>query len=111
MNDLIKTWEKERLDLLELAEKHRETSSYNFYKLTHKALQLKYCIKSLREQLVTQGAVPMLPNIDSKEFKEWRRSGKYVLTTDELYYTKNGAKYDKKVVYRAFTNEIEFGNK
>ena len=99
MNDLIKTWEKERLDLLELAEKHRETSSYNFYKLTHKALQLKYCIKSLREQLVTQGAVPMLPNIDSKEFKEWRRSGKY------------GAKYDKKVVYRAFTNEIEFGNK
>ena len=63
MNELIKTWEKERLNLLELAEKYRETSSYNFYKLTHKALQLKYCIKALKEQLLIHIAVEPKGNL------------------------------------------------
>ena len=57
MEQLIKRWEEEYLKLVDKAEQYRNTNEHNFKKLTYKALQLKYCIKDLREQCAINGVV------------------------------------------------------
>lgn len=47
IENLIKEWEKQRSDILALLEKQKHNEQHQF-KLTYKALQLKYCIKDLR---------------------------------------------------------------
>lgn len=54
--------------------------------------------------------VATLPNEKSKEFKRWTQSKGYASCYNGLWYSKNGVNYDTKVLHRAFTNEIEFGN-
>jgi len=55
MEQLIKRWEEQYRQLVDKAEQYRNTNEHNFKKLTYKALQLKYCIKDLREQCAING--------------------------------------------------------
>lgn len=58
MEELIKTWEKEYNDLENL--KQNEVRHLQYAKLNSKSLQLKYCIKALKEKLPIQ-------NIDTSD--------------------------------------------
>ena len=50
VEELLKKWRLEYDKLTALAEEHRnEPNGRNYDKYTYKALQLKYCIKQLKE--------------------------------------------------------------
>jgi hypothetical protein len=65
---------------------------------------------NLKEQLTLTDVVATLPNINSSVFKNWLKVNKYAETMNRLVYSKKDWDYDIDVLYRAFTNEIEFGN-
>ena len=62
------------------------------------------------KNLSLSGVVATLPNINSNVFKNWLKVNKYAETMNRLVYSKKDWDYDIDVLYRAFTNEIEFGN-
>ena len=66
--------------------------------------------KNVTEQLTLTDVVATLPNINSSVFKNWLKVNKYAETMNRLVYSKKDWDYDIDVLYRAFTNEIEFGN-
>mgnify|MGYP003654872504 CR=1 FL=1 len=66
--------------------------------------------KNVTEQLTLTDVVATLPNINSNLFKNWLKVNKYAETMNRLVYSKKDWDYDIDVLYRAFTNEIEFGN-
>ena len=66
--------------------------------------------KEKKEQLTLTDVVATLPNINSNLFKNWLKVNKYAETMNRLVYSKKDWDYDIDVLYRAFTNEIEFGN-
>lgn len=59
MEDLLKAWEK-NYQRLEDA-RNRKTTRLQSVKMNARALQLKYCIKALREQLTLTDVVKSLP--------------------------------------------------
>ena len=67
-------------------------------------------LQEVSEAFSLQGVVATLPNIDSNVFKNWLKVNKYAETMNRLVYSKKDWDYDIDVLYRAFTNEIEFGN-
>ena len=66
--------------------------------------------KEKKEQLTLTDVVATLPNINSNLFKNWLKVNKYAETMNRLVYSKKDWDYDIDVLYRAFTNEIEFSN-
>lgn len=62
------------------------------------------------KQLNLTGVGCSLPSVKSKEFQRWTQSKGYEPAFNGLWYEKNKVTYETKVLYRAFTNEIEFGN-
>lgn len=64
----------------------------------------------LEKQLSIHVATSTLPNINSKIFKDWLIREGYEQTLNELVLIKNDFEYDKEILYRAFANELEFGN-
>ena len=62
------------------------------------------------KQLTLTDVVVELPSVKSKEFQRWTQSKGYEPAFNGLWYEKNKVTYETKVLYRAFTNEIEFGN-
>ena len=71
---------------------------------------LEAYIDILEKQLTLTDVVATLPNINSSVFKNWLKVNKYAETMNRLVYSKKDWDYDIDVLYRAFTNEIEFGN-
>ena len=49
------------------------------------------------------------PNVESKEFQRWAQSKGYEPSFNGVWYEKNSQTYCKKILHRAFTNEIQFG--
>jgi hypothetical protein len=66
--------------------------------------------KALKEQLILSDVVVTLPSVKSKEFKRWTQSKGYEPTFSGFWYKKNNQTYSTDLLYRVFTNEIEFGN-
>ena len=62
------------------------------------------------KKLTLTDVVVELPSVKSKEFQRWTQSKGYEPAFNGLWYEKNKVTYETKVLYRAFTNEIEFGN-
>jgi hypothetical protein len=62
------------------------------------------------KQLTLTDVVVTLPSVKSKEFKRWTQSKGYEPAFNGLWYEKNNQTYSTDLLYRAFTNEIEFGN-
>ena len=62
------------------------------------------------KQLTLTDVVVTLPSVKSKEFKRWTQSKGYEPALNGLWYEKNNQTYSTDLLYRAFTNEIEFGN-
>jgi|SaaInlV_120m_DNA_3_1039746.scaffolds.fasta_scaffold36797_1 hypothetical protein len=62
------------------------------------------------KQLTLTDVVSTLPSVKSKEFKRWTQSKGYEPAFNGLWYEKNNQTYSTDLLYRAFTNEIEFGN-
>ena len=86
------------------------------FKFNSKEVDL-FCgmLKRFGEMKVSQAlnltdVVATLPNINSSVFKNWLKVNKYAETMNRLVYSKKDWDYDIDVLYRAFTNEIEFGN-
>lgn len=71
---------------------------------------LKDLLKQYKQALNLTDVVATLPNINSSVFKNWLKVNKYAETMNRLVYSKKDWDYDIDVLYRAFTNEIEFGN-
>tara|TARA_R110000851_G_scaffold234306_1_gene386825 strand:- start:1261 stop:1557 length:297 start_codon:yes stop_codon:yes gene_type:complete len=67
-------------------------------------------LEMIEKQLTLTDVVATLPNINSSVFKNWLKVNKYAETMNRLVYSKKDWDYDIDVLYRAFTNEIEFGN-
>ena len=67
-------------------------------------------VRDLVKKLTLTDVVATLPNINSNLFKNWLKVNKYAETMNRLVYSKKDWDYDIDVLYRAFTNEIEFGN-
>jgi len=67
-------------------------------------------IEELNKQLTLTDVVVTLPSVKSKEFKRWTQSKGYEPAFNGLWYEKNNQTYSTDLLYRAFTNEIEFGN-
>lgn len=51
-----------------------------------------------------------LPNIDSTEFRNWLKSELYEQTLNRFVYKRGGFEYDKDVLYKHYTNQLQFGN-
>ena len=62
------------------------------------------------KQLTLTDVVVTLPSVKSKKFKRWTQSKGYEPALNGLWYEKNNQTYSTDLLYRAFTNEIEFGN-
>ncbi|GAG30267.1 unnamed protein product [marine sediment metagenome] len=54
--------------------------------------------------------VPTLPNIKSKEFKNWLKDEFYVGTNKKAIYKRGGVAFDIDILYKHFCNVIEFSN-
>jgi hypothetical protein len=67
-------------------------------------------INELQRKLTLTDVVSTLPSVKSKEFKRWTQSKGYEPAFNGLWYEKNNQTYSTDLLYRAFTNEIEFGN-
>ena len=72
--------------------------------------ELLTSLESDNKQLIITDVVVELPSVKSKEFQRWTQSKGYESCFNGLWYSKNNVDYDTKVLYRAFANEIEFGN-
>ena len=87
---------------------------YNRLTSVHKENpNLDYMIKFkeiIDQQLILSGVVVELPSKKSKEFERWTQSKGYEPAFNGLRYEKNNQTYSTDLLYRAFTNEIEFGN-
>ena len=76
MEDLLKAWEK-NYQRLEDA-RNRKTTRLQSTKMNARALQLKYCIKALREQLNLTDVVKSLPSKEvlnikmNSEIERWK---------------------------------------
>ena len=51
-----------------------------------------------------------LPNIDSTEFRNWLKSELYEQTLNRFVYKRGGFEYYKDVLYKHYTNQLQFGN-
>ena len=69
-----------------------------------------FASKQETKQCTITDVVVELPNAKSKEFKRWTQSKGYEPAFNGLWYEKNNQTYETKLLHRAFTNEIEFGN-
>ena len=67
-------------------------------------------LKVYKKQLTLTDVVVELPSKKSKEFERWTQSKGYESAFNGLWYEKNNQTYNTNLLYRAFTNEIEFGN-
>ena len=63
-----------------------------------------------KKQLIITDVVVTLPSVKSNEFQRWTQSKGYKSVFNGLWYEKNNQAYNTDLLYRAFTNEIEFGN-
>ena len=88
-----------------------DNSTYN--KIRHSKSDAecrRYLKEELTKQLTLTDVVVTLPSVKSKEFKRWTQSKGYEPAFNGLWYEKNNQTYSTDLLYRAFTNEIEFGN-
>jgi len=88
-----------------------DNSTYN--KIRHSKSDAecrRYLKEELTKQLTLTDVVSTLPSVKSKEFKRWTQSKGYEPAFNGLWYEKNNQTYSTDLLYRAFTNEIEFGN-
>tara|TARA_R110000764_G_C10780292_1_gene356098 strand:- start:235 stop:534 length:300 start_codon:yes stop_codon:yes gene_type:complete len=66
--------------------------------------------KCQEKQLTLTDVVVEFPSKKSKEFERWTQSKGYESASNGLWYEKNNQTYNTNLLYKAFTNEIEFGN-
>ena len=72
--------------------------------------ELLTSLENDKKQLTITDVVVTLPSVKSKEFKRWTQSKGYEPDFNGFWYEKNNQTYSTDLLYKAFTNEIEFGN-